>query len=536
MEPNNPIGQPGSNPVGNDVGASIEPINDTEPEFGQAPTQPISEESPKMADIIPPPSSDGFPPMDDTSSAPGVAPIQTSPQRKSKKKLLILIVVALLIIGGAAAWFLTHKDKKTTTTTTNTSTKTNITYAVQWAEDAQRKGVYKDGKLVVKGLDQYITEYENLHPNIQISTQIIANNDYANKLQVLSDADAPPDIYQIYSTWAVSYIKNGVLDNPPADVKADVKANYVSTAGVTQNGDIWGIPTEVDDYCLLYNKDLFKAAGIVDASGNALPPKTAADYVADAAKLTKKDAKGAITQYGTAFLVDNDWEVVDPFLSLLYSNNGQYLSSDYKKAVFNSPEGVAALNTELQLFKQGSTDINGNFYDFGTGKVAMVIAPPWNKTKFKANFGDKFSTTVGVAPIPYMVKPATLQYSWFMGVTAKSQHKQEAWDFLRWYTQSQYSDTKTTPLGDLLSENIGAIPGRTVDFNAHKDVLGDFYTKTFIDQMKTSVAEPNVAQASQIKGILMKEIQGAWSGNETAQQALDESAKQIDVILAQYYK
>jgi multiple sugar transport system substrate-binding protein len=532
MEPNNPISQPDDDTAGS--GADV--TNNTEPSLGQPTEQPMSDESPKMTDIIPPASSgDGFSPSSDTSPTPNLVPPQTPHRGKSKKKMIIILIVAVLLIaGGAAAWMMTHKSKKTVTT--STSNKTTITYAVQWAEDVQRNGVYQNGKLVTKGLQQYINEYEQAHPNIHINTQVIANDAYADKLQVLSDAGAPPDIYQIYSTWAVSYIKNGVLDNPPADVKADVKANYVSTAGVTQNGDIWGIPTEVDDYCLLYNKDLFKAAGIVDASGNALPPKTTAEYVADAAKLTKKDAKGTITQYGTAFLIDNDWEVVDPFLSLLYSNNGQYLSSDYKTALFNSPQGVAALNAELQLFQQGSTDINGNFFDFGTGKVAMVIAPPWNKTKFKANFGDKFSTTVGVAPIPYMVKPATLQYSWFMGVTAKSTHKTEAWDFLRWYTESQYADTKTTPLGDLMAENIGAIPARTVDFNAHKDVLGDFYTKTFIDQMKTSVAEPNVAQASQIKGILMKDIQSAWSGQKTSQAALDDAATQINAILAQYYK
>lgn len=465
-------------------------------------------------------------------SAPEVSPEPLKAKSGRGKKFWIVVssLVVLVVAAGAfGAWMLLHKDntKKASTAKDN---RTVITYAVQWAEDVQRNGVYKDGKLVVKGLQQYIDEYQKLHPNIRIDTQIIANNQYADKLQVLSDADAPPDIYQAYSTWAVSYVKNGVLDKPPADVIADVSKNYVSTSGVTINGSIWGIPTEVNDYCLLYNKALFAQAGI------ASPPKTWAEFVADAAKLTKKDAKGAITQYGTAFLLDNDWQVVDPFLSLLFSNNGQYLSSDYKQALFNSPQGVAALNAELQLFQQGSTDINGNFYDFGNSKVAMVIAPPWNKTKFKGNFGDKFGTTVGVAPIPYLAKPATLQYSWFMGVTAKSQHKSEAWDFLRWYTEKQYASTGTTPLGDLLAENIGAIPARTVDFNAHKDALGDFYTKTFIDQMKTSTAEPNVAQASQIKAILMKEIQGAWSGHETAQVALDEAASQVNAILAQNYK
>lgn len=135
MEPNNPISQPGDSPVGSDAGAPIEPvdsapiepINDIEPELEQTPTQPMPEESPKMADIIPPPSSDGFPPMDNVSSTPGVAPAQTPPQAKSKKKLLILLLVALLIVGGAVAFWLWHshssKDNSTSVASSQPSTK-----------------------------------------------------------------------------------------------------------------------------------------------------------------------------------------------------------------------------------------------------------------------------------------------------------------------------------------------------------------------------------------------------------------------------
>lgn len=466
--------------------------------------------------------------------------MKTTPARGSVPLIVLPIV---FVIAAAALGYvlvrngviniagLTPQTAKTATTTTSSNGKVKLVWAVQWAEDVQQHGVYENGVLKVKGLQQYLDEYNASHPNVEVTYQILEYDQMFNKFKVLSAAGMPPDIYQAYSNWAVSYVKDGLIDKPPADIVADVKNNFVSPAGATINGEIWGIPEETDDYCLLYNKDLFKAAGIATA------PKTWNELVADAAKLTKKDAKGAISQYGIAFLIDNDWQVVDPYLSLLFSNGGQYISSDNKTALFNSPAGVAALEAELQLFKQGSTDINGNFYDFGKGKVAMVIAPPWNKTTFKGNFGARFEEAVGVAPIPYMVKPASLQYSWFIGVSAKSQHKQEAWDFLRWLTSTLRPPViGTTALGDLMATNIGAIPARKVDFNSHKDVLGDFYTKTFIDQMKYSVAEPNVAQATDLKAILMKQIQAAWSGQKTAKQALDDAAASINAILAQNYK
>jgi len=450
-------------------------------------------------------------------------------------------VIALVIAAAIGGFFglkdVPKEEASPTPTSTNLSDKKiHLTYAVQWAEDVQRNGVYENGVLKTKGLQQYLDEYMKLHPDISITIQVIPYNSYADKFRILSDAGVPPDIYQTYSTWAVSYVQLGILDKPPADLVKDVQENYVSSAGATINGQIWGIPTEINDYCLLYNKELFKKAGIVDAQGNPDYPKTWKDLVNKAVKLAKRDARGNITQYGIAFLVGNDWQSVDPFLSLLFSNGGQYLSSDFKQALFNTPQGVEALNEELQLFKKGATDINGNFYDFGLGKVAMVIAPPWNKTKFQQNFGDAFESTVGVAPFPYMIKPATLQYGWFMGVAAKSTNKDAAWDFLRWFTSMKRSETNTTALGDLLAQNIGAIPTRQIDFDSHKSTLGDFYTKVFVDQMKYSIAEPNVAEASNIKAILMKEIEAAWGDQKTAQQALDDAAVSVNKILQQYYK
>lgn len=448
------------------------------------------------------------------------------------KKIVIGIVIVVLIIIG---FFIIKNLNKSGLTgnevnNVNSSEKVKLTYAVHWSEKVQTDGIYEKGVLKSKGLKQYLDEYTALHPNVEFDIKVIPYGEYANTLKVLSDADMAPDIYQVYSAWGVSYVKDGILDKPSADIVNDVKKNYISTAGVTINGEIWGVPTEINDFVLLYNKDIFKKAGLVDANGNVLYPKTWTEFVDTAVKLTKRDTKGHISQYGVAFS-NEDWQVVDPFLSLLYSNGGKYLSDDMKKSLFNSPEGVQALEAELALFKKGATDMNGNFFDFGKGTVAMVIAPPWVKAGFKANFGSKFEGTVGVAPIPVYKNPATSGYSWFMGVMNKSENKEEAWNFLKWFAM-ETQPSGTTRYGDLLVGTIGAIPARKVDFDSHKEVLGDFFTKEYVNQMKNAVAEPNVNNGSQIKSILQAEILSAWLGKATAKQALDSAAQKIDKILA----
>jgi len=455
----------------------------------------------------------------------------------NKKIILISVIAFLLLVAG----FLFFKNGKNFLSDefNNIIQAPNeditLTYAIHWSEKHQTDGIFENGVLKSKGLKQYLDEYTALNPNVKFNIKVIPYGEYADTLKVLSDADLAPDIYQIYSPWGVSYVKNGILDKPSIDIVDDIKKNYISTEGVTIDGDIWGIPTEINNFVLLYNKDIFKKAGMVDKNGNIIYPKTWKELVDTSVKLTKKDDKGYISQYGISFS-NEDWQVVDPFLSILFSNGGKYLSTDMSKSLFNSKEGVEALEAELELFKKGATNINGNFFDFGKGKVAMVIAPPWTKASFKTEFGDKFEDTVGVAPIPVYKNKATLSYSWFTGVMSKSKNKEEAWKFLKWFTMETQSETNTTRYGDLLANTIGAIPSRTEDFNSHKEILGDFFTGVYVDQMKYAVSEPNVLNSSKIKSILMSEILSAWSGQKSAKDALDSAAFKIDKILAENKK
>jgi multiple sugar transport system substrate-binding protein len=353
--------------------------------------------------------------------------------------------------------------------------------------------------------------------------------DYFQKLELYNDTNQVPDIFQTYYQWGPTFVGKNMLAQAPTDVATDVTNNFVTAAPVTVNGKIWGIPTEIDDYILVYNKRIFAAAGITN------PPTTWAELVADAVKTTKKDANGKFTQYGFAFS-QGDYELEgDSFLSLFYGNGGQLVTPDKKTTLINGPEGLAVLEAEKQLFSQGTTDISGNFYDFAKGKIAMVIAPPWIRHNFQTGFGDKFNTEVGVASIPVFKKPTTLQYSWFTGVMAKSKHQQEAWDFLRWFTAQTQPATNTTRMGDLLANTIGAIPSRKSDIQ-NEQSLKEVFLGKFVADLTNSVASPSLFDYDTIRKDLIAELEAAWVGQKTPQQALDNAAKNINAILANYFK
>lgn len=382
-----------------------------------------------------------------------------------------------------------------------------------------------------EGLDKYIRLYEQTHPNIEIVKQATPFEDYLKKIQIDAASGRMADLYHVYSLWGVDLVRSGLLDKPPAHVVEDVRKNYIPVAvkGATINEQVWGSPTEIDDYALVYNKRLLREAGF------GAPPKTWNELVEMAKKLTKVDAKGNILQYGYTFLAGWESAVAHPYLALLYSNGGEFLSPGYKKCLANSPEGVEALEAQVRLFREKGTDIRGSVWDFPNGNIAMMVHAPWNENNLKTTMGERYAD-VGVAPIPVMKKPATVLYTWFTAVSNRSQHKKEAWDFWMWFTSQVTGPNQTTRMGDYLAQEVGAIPSRRIDIENHPRELQDQYTATFVEELKHAIPEPNVAQGAEIKTILMNEITEAWLLRKTPKQALDTACSQIDQILGQYYR
>ncbi len=410
-----------------------------------------------------------------------------------------------------------------------TTAKTVLVIQTHWS-DFQVNGILdKNGNLVYPGLKQYIDEYTKLNPDVEIQIREVPFDNYLQQLLVSHMAGKAADIYDLYSLWAVQLVNSKILDIPPSDILNGVKNDFVSASvkGATIDGKIWGIPSEIDNYALIYNKKLLTEAGYSE------PPKTWAELIKMAPKLTKYDEKGAITQYGFAFLSGWDSAVVHPYLSLLYSLGGAMFSADYTECLVNNPLGVEALNEELALFKEKATNSAGSVFDFPHNTVAMMIMAPWYVSSLKQAYGDKYDEYVGIEPIPPVKNPATVAYTWFFGVDNASKNKVAAWDFLKWFALQVQPNTNTTRAGDLEVNVISVIPPNKADLENHLAQLADL--KVFIDQLKNSVQEPNVMQGAQIKTILMDQIVAAWNGQVTAQQALDNAVRKINPILSRYY-
>lgn len=425
-----------------------------------------------------------------------------------RKRLPIVLAVLALVFSVS-------------TQVTRAQEKITLTWLTHWG----------DAGTQLPAENAIIKEYEASHPNITINLQTVAFDQLLTKIVTGHTAGTSPDIYHIYNLWLPDLASSGTLATPPADLLNYVKQNTSPgvQAGISANGQVWGYPTEVDTYLLIYNKKYLKEAGFDN------PPANWDDLKKMAAAITKKDSTGAITRAGFAVMPGWDSGMVHPFIALLTSDGGQYLSNDLTTATFNSPQGVETLQLYLDLIKNGGMDMSINgLNDFPTGKVGMIIMANWWRSTLMASKDIDYKNDIGVAKIP--VGPSgknsvTVSYNWLLSVDAKTAHPTEAWDFVRWLNTPR-ADGKASPMGDYLIDVLGSLPSSTFDQKARSADLGDFFLTPFVDSIAYAVPEPVVAGGQEVKTKVQTTIEGVLTSNGDPKAALDDAATQANSILA----
>lgn len=112
-----------------------------------------------------------------------------------------------------------------------------------------------------KIVNQIITEYQDAHPNVTIKQEVLDNEQYKNKLKVMSASNELPDVGV---TWAAGFLTPYVEGNlfAPVDdlLNGELKDKFV--AGTTEayaiDGKTYALPLEFNIAPVYYNKAIFE--------------------------------------------------------------------------------------------------------------------------------------------------------------------------------------------------------------------------------------------------------------------------------------
>jgi len=364
-----------------------------------------------------------------------------------------------------------------------------------------------------KVIEAMVDKYNKSQPNVTV--EVIFQGSYADiaqKLTAAITAKTVPDIAQMGGapTLAESGAIVPIADLATAQDRADI---YDGFWDYNKFGDkIISMPFNNSVPMLYYNKDLFKAAGLDPEK----PPATWDDLLKAAQALTKPGVWGFNTH------TDTHW-----YLSAMIMQNGGKIF-DGKKVVYNSPEGIEALQFWGDLVtKHKVMPANQHAQasaDFIAGKVAMMMRSSSSLTAVSTD--AKFQ--VGVAPLPCKkVCSEPLGGASFIVFKTTADKQKAAWEFAKWMTNQENSVDLFIQTGYVpIRKSVSDVPA-----------LKEYYKKSPNAEAVAKAAQyasaiPVFSELGNSDEQLRKAVEKLELGTASAKDALDVAATTINKALA----
>ena len=201
--------------------------------------------------------------------------------------------------------------------------------------------------------DRYISEFTETHPNVTVNVTRQSSSKLIELLQTAFAAGKGPTMFNTIINEEYPYIAAGRV--APVNYKAAgyknadaVTAAYADNMlePVTVNGQIYGLPLELTNWCVYLNKKIFREAGF-DPEKDA--PKTWEDVMSISQKLALRDGD-ILKRRGFDFRYGYYLETLVPLAEQL---GGQLISDDGKEAIVGKDAWVGFLTYMQQWGPNG---------------------------------------------------------------------------------------------------------------------------------------------------------------------------------------
>lgn len=289
-----------------------------------------------------------------------------------------------------------------------------------------------------EGMQAMCDAYTAQHPDVVIEVQSTGWGEYWTKLEASAESNTMPDIYWMHTDRILYYADFGILADV-TDLYDDEDPNYyenhfseisIGNASGT-DGRLYGVPKDKDNVLLVYNREMFDAAGV------GYPDETWTwDDLTDASQKIY-DATG---KYG--YLAYNDEQL--GYWNFVYQNGGCILEEDNMHTGYTDPATVEAIRFYVDLQKNDWCPNQAYFAEtspgvaFYSGLGSMFLEGCWN---LLANL-DNYPDMVGkwdVAVLPKAPDPhsgdgrATISNGLCYSTAAKGKNLETVKDVLRFF-------------------------------------------------------------------------------------------------------
>ncbi|QXN61634.1 ABC transporter substrate-binding protein [Serratia fonticola] len=364
--------------------------------------------------------------------------------------------------------------------------------------------------------------FEQANPNVKVEIELTPAAQYFVKLDSAAAGGVAPDIFWINMPYFVQYAKNGIMQ-PLGDYLKDGTVNLdnivaSSVKAYQYDGQQMAIPRDVDSIAVWYNKKLFDQAGV------SYPTS---DWTWDDMK--KKAAELQTGLKGSAFplVMDLSIDGQDSYMNLLFQKGNHIVPKDGQPTDIANDNAIWVYQQLQEMMKDGLMPTAQQMSEvkteniFQSNRAAMVYAGSWLAAPFANN--PLINDHIGVVMMPKIERQSGVAHSLAYAMSAKSNHKPEAWKYIEFMS----SEASQATLAKVV------IPANKVAAKAWVEEVKKVDVSPYIQTLEVTEAYPTA-------GTNTPKWQNMWIGSlkkifmgADARTEMDKSIKKIERIMEQ---
>ena len=374
------------------------------------------------------------------------------------------------------------------------------------------------------GMQAMCDAYTAQHPNVKIEVQVTSWNEYWTKLEAAATSGQMPDIFWMHTNELLKYADNGMLADC-SDIVDTSKFSEVSLSNASgSDGTLYAVPKDKDTVGLVYNKEMFDAAGV------SYPDESWTwDDLTDASQKIY-DATG---KYGYMAYGDDQLG----YWNFVYQNGGYILNEDKTQAGFTQPATAEAMKFYIGLQQYDWCPDQNYFAETAPGtaffseKGAMFFEGDWNILAELQNYPE-MQGKWDVAVLPKAPNPvsgdgrATISNGLSYATAANNKNLDTVKDVLKFFGSEEGQRIQ--------GESGAAIPAY---IGLEETFLGvfeeyDINMQVFLDMFDYSIQSVNNASRPECKSKVNDELLKMYAGTVDIDTGLQNMQNIVDAASA----
>lgn len=374
------------------------------------------------------------------------------------------------------------------------------------------------------GMQAMCDAYTAQHPNVKIEVQVTSWNEYWTKLEAAATSGQMPDIFWMHTNELLKYADNGMLADC-SDIVDTSKFSEVSLSNASgSDGTLYAVPKDKDTVGLVYNKEMFDAAGV------SYPDESWTwDDLTDASQKIY-DATG---KYGYMAYGDDQLG----YWNFVYQNGGYILNEDKTQAGFTQPATAEAMKFYIGLQQYDWCPDQNYFAETAPGtaffseKGAMFLEGDWNILAELQNYPE-MQGKWDVAVLPKAPNPvsgdgrATISNGLSYATAANNKNLDTVKDVLKFFGSEEGQRIQ--------GESGAAIPAY---IGLEDTFLGvfeqyDIHMQVFLDMFDYSIQSVNNASRPEWKSKVSDELLKIYAGTVDIDTGLQNMQNIVDAASA----